>query len=100
LVGGMRWEIHIQELDKESEPNWESMGVDRPKGKRIYKYRRCIIDTQDLEFLKEYSKEQSILKCTWMEEAVIIKGEYDALAITLNDLENEEEEEPPKKPPK
>lgn len=84
----MRWEIHIQELDKESEPNWEAMGVDKPKGNRKYKHRRCVIDTQDLEYLKEYSKNHSILKCTWMEEAVIVLGDYDSLQIKLNDLEN------------
>lgn len=85
---GMRLEINIQELDKDSEPNWDAMGIDKPKGKRNYKFRRCLIDTLDVEYVKEYTKEQSILKCTWMEEAVVIVGGYDDVVIKINDLEN------------
>lgn len=86
----MRFEIQIQELDKENEPDWEGMGVPRPKGKRNYKYRRCWIDTYDLEYIKEYTEKQCILKCTWMEESVIVEGSYDTLTIKINDLENAE----------
>lgn len=84
----MKLEIQIQELDKESEPNWEGMGVDRPKGKRAYKFRRCMIDTYDIEYVKEYTDDKSILKCTWMEVEVIVVGSYDDLTIKINDLEN------------
>lgn len=85
---GMRLEIQIQEIDKDSEPNWEAMGVDKPKSKRNYKFRRCLIHVGDLEYIKEYTKEQSILKCIWMEESVVVAGGYDDLVIKVNDLEN------------
>lgn len=84
----MKLEIQIQELDKESEPNWEGMGVDRPKGKRAYKFRRCMIDTYDIEYVKEYTEDKSILKCTWMEIEVVVLKNYDDLTIQINDLEN------------
>lgn len=89
----MRFEIQIQELDKESEPDWEGMGVDRPKGKRNYKFRRCMVDTFDIQYVKEYTNDKSIIKCEWMEDAVIVLGNYDELCIKINDLENAELEE-------
>lgn len=84
----MKFEIQIQEVDKDSEPDWEAMGVPKPKGKRNYKFRRCMIDTYDLEYVKEYTDTQSILKCTWMEDSVIVVGGYDDLVIKINDIEN------------
>lgn len=87
-----RLEIHIQEVNKSDEPDWEAMGVVKPKGARSFKYRRCLVDTQDIEYVKEYTKDQSILKCVWMEEGVIVKYNYDDLAIKINDLENSDSE--------
>lgn len=84
----MRYELQLREFDKSEEPDWEGMGVDKPKGKRKYKYRRCWIDTYDLQYIKEYDNEHSIIKCDWMEEAVICLKNYDDLLIEINDLEN------------
>lgn len=89
----MKYEIEIRELDKTDEPDWEAMGVKPKKVKSSYKYRRCLIDTCDIEYLKEYDDSHSIIKCNWMEESVVIIGDYDTLAVRINDLENSNYEE-------
>lgn len=84
----MKYEIQLREIDKAEEPDWEGMGVDRPKGKRKYKYRRCWLDTYDIEYIKEYDDTHSIIKLTWMEDAAICLKGYDELCLEINDLEN------------
>jgi hypothetical protein len=92
----MKLEIQVREIDKSEEPDWEAMGV-KPKNKKSsYKFRRWFIDTYDIEYVKEYDKDLSIMKCTWMEESVMVIGSYDDIVIKVNDLENsyfEEEDE-------
>jgi hypothetical protein len=92
----MKLEIQVREIDKSEEPDWDAMGV-RPKNRKSsYKFRRWFIDTYDIEYVKEYDKDLSIMKCTWMEESVMVIGAYDDIVIKVNDLENsyfEEEDE-------
>ena len=84
----MKLEIEIQELDKSNEPDWEAMGVKPKRAKPTYKYRRCLIDTLDIEYVKEYDDTHSIVKCVWMEESVVVLSGYDDIVIRINDIEN------------
>ena len=71
--------------------DWEGMGLKPPKGKEVWKRR--LIDTIDIEFVDEYTKDLSLLKCTYMESPCVVKGNYDEICIKINDLENAEYQE-------
>lgn len=82
----MRMEIQVQRTKSNSDYDWEAMGIKPPKGETFF--RRLTIDTYDLEFIEEYNKKLTLLKCAWMESAVLVAGYYDDLLIQINDLEN------------
>jgi hypothetical protein len=87
----MRWEVEIQRRKSDNTYDWEGMGMKPPKGE-VY-YRRCLIDTLDIELIEELNKEFSLLKCTWMESAVVVKGGYNDLTLALHVIEDEVEEQ-------
>lgn len=82
-----RWEILVKVLQSEDDGvDWEKLGIKKPKsGKELF--RRRLINTEDVIYVGEYSETETLLKVTWFEDALIVKGSYDFITQSLFECE-------------
>lgn len=87
----MRIEVYEKyEFYDRDEPDWEQMGVARPKNPPQYSYRRTYLDAFQIERPIEIPgvKNEFVLRLISGED-MVIKGDYDQFCIQLDDIEEQ-----------
>lgn len=97
----MRIKVVVQSYeDENNEVDWESMGIDRPPQKYIWKRR--VIESEDIEFFDETSDDQTMLYM-YNEMRMLIDEDFDSFSERLDLIEGnykieEKEDETIQKP--
>ena len=87
----MRIEVYEKyETYDQSEPDWDSMGVTRPRNQPQYSYRRTYLDAGIIERPIEIpgNKKEFVLRFMNDEDMVCL-GSYDDFCIALHDIEEQ-----------
>lgn len=87
----MRIEVYEKyETYDQSEPDWEMMGIPRPKNQSQYSYRRTYLDAGIIDRPIEIpgNKREFVLRL-FSGDDIIVKGDYDQFCIQLDDIEEQ-----------
>ena len=87
----MRIEVYEKyETYDQSEPDWDSMGVTRPRNQPQYSYRRTYLDAGLIERPIEIpgNKREFVLRL-FSGEDMVVKGDYNQFCIQLDDIEEQ-----------
>lgn len=87
----MRIEVYEKyEFYDRDEPDWETMGVARPKNPPQYSYRRTYLDAFQIERPIEIPgvKNEFVLRLISGEDMICL-GDFDQFCITLHDIEEQ-----------
>ena len=87
----MRIEVYEKyETYDQSEPDWDSMGVTRPRNQPQYSYRRTYLDAGIIDRPIEIpgNKREFVLRL-FSGDDIIVKGDYDQFCIQLDDIEEQ-----------
>lgn len=87
----MRIEVYEKyETYDQSEPDWDSMGVTRPRNQPQYSYRRTYLDAGLIERPIEIpgNKREFVLRL-FSGEDIVVKGDYNQFCIQLDDIEEQ-----------
>lgn len=85
----MRIEVYEKyETYDQSEPDWDRMGVTRPRSQPKYSYRRTYLDAGIIDRPIEIpgNKKEFVLRL-FSGDDIIVKGDYDQFCIQLDDIE-------------
>ena len=87
----MRIEVYEKyEPYDQSEPDWDSMGVTRPRNQPQYSYRRTYLDAGLIDRPIEIpgNKREFVLRL-FSGEDMVVKGDYNQFCIQLDDIEQQ-----------